>query len=84
MSTVLQGDGAEIGEELEEESGGDVVTFLFVVVGQSELVCFEVGSDISLYEIPGHEPDAVDESEAGNAVGCMQVDGVDDGGAFEP
>ena len=40
MTTVLQSDGAEIREELEQESRGDVVTFLFVVVGQSELVCF--------------------------------------------
>ena len=28
MTTVLQSDGAEIREELEQESRGDVVTFL--------------------------------------------------------
>jgi hypothetical protein len=55
-----------------------------VVIGQAELVGFQVGSDIALYEIPCHEPDTVDESETRNAVRSMQVDRIDDRGAFEP
>jgi hypothetical protein len=44
----------------------------------------EIGFQHALDEIPGHESDAVDESETGDTVRCVEVHGIDDGGAFEP
>ena len=54
------------------------------MVRQAHGVLGEVGADVALDEVPGHESDAVDEAERCVAMRGLEVHGVDHGCALEP